>query len=48
MLQKLIKQRKDSLEIYEKQNRTDLANIEKEEIEVIQKYLVDSLHLETQ
>ncbi|MEL6986670.1 MAG: GatB/YqeY domain-containing protein [Bacteroidota bacterium] len=39
MLQKLIKQRKDSLEIYEKQNRADLAQTEKEEIEVITKYL---------
>lgn len=39
LLQKLVKQRKDSLEIYEKQNRTDLAQKEKEEIEVIEKYL---------
>lgn len=39
MLQKLIKQRKDSLEIYEKQNRADLAQTEKEEIEIITKYL---------
>jgi uncharacterized protein YqeY len=39
LLQKLIKQRKDSLEIYEKQNRADLAATEKEEIEVISKYL---------
>ncbi|MCP3928419.1 MAG: GatB/YqeY domain-containing protein [Bacteroidetes bacterium] len=43
MLQKLIKQRKDSLEIYEKQNRADLAKIEKEEIEIIQKYLPEQL-----
>lgn len=39
LLQKLVKQRKDSLEIYEKQNRNDLAQKEKEEIEVIEKYL---------
>ncbi len=39
MLQKLVKQRKDSLEIFEKQNRPDLAQKEKEEIEVIEKFL---------
>lgn len=39
LLQKLIKQRKDSLEIYEKQNREDLAAKEREEIEVIEKFL---------
>ena len=39
MLQKLVKQRKDSLEIFEKQNRDDLAQKEREEIEVIGKYL---------
>lgn len=39
LIQKLVKQRKDSLEIYEKQNRTDLAQKEKEEIEVIEKFL---------
>jgi uncharacterized protein len=39
LLQKLIKQRKDSLEIYEKQNRPDLAQKEKEEIAVIEKFL---------
>ena len=39
MLQKLVKQRKDSLEIYEKQNREDLAQTEREEIEVIERYL---------
>jgi uncharacterized protein YqeY len=39
LLQKLVKQRKDSLEIFEKQNRDDLAIIEKEEIEVIEKFL---------
>ena len=39
MLQKMMKQRRDSLEIYEQQNRTDLAQKEKEEIEVIEKFL---------
>jgi len=39
LLQKLVKQRKDSLEIYEQQNRADLAVKEKEEIEVIEKFL---------
>jgi uncharacterized protein len=39
LLQKLVKQRKESLEIYEKQNRADLAEKEKEEIEVIEKFL---------
>lgn len=39
LLQKLVKQRKDSLEIYEKQGREDLASKEKEEIEVIEKFL---------
>lgn len=39
LLQKLVKQRKESLEIYEKQNRNDLAQKEKEEIEVIEKFL---------
>lgn len=39
LLQKLVKQRKDSLEIFEKQNREDLASKEREEIEVIEKFL---------
>ncbi len=39
LVQKLVKQRKDSLEIYEKQNRLDLAQKEKEEIAVIEKYM---------
>lgn len=39
LLQKLVKQRKDSLEIFQQQNRTDLAQKEKEEIEVIEKFL---------
>lgn len=39
LLQKLVKQRKDSLEIYEKQNREDLAATERDEIAIIEKYL---------
>jgi uncharacterized protein len=39
MLQKLVKQRKESLEIYKQQNRSDLAKTEEEEIAVIEKYL---------
>ena len=39
MLQKLVKQRKDSLEIFRQQNREDLAKKEEEEIEVIEKFL---------
>lgn len=39
LLQKLIKQRKDALQIYEKENREDLAGKEREEITVISKYL---------
>lgn len=39
MLQKLIKQRKESLDIFEKQSRNDLAEKEREEIDVIGKFL---------
>jgi hypothetical protein len=43
LLQKLIKQRKDSVEIYLKQNRQELAQTEQEEIDVIEKYLPEQL-----
>ena len=43
LLQKLVKQRKDSLEIYQQQNRTDLAQKEHEEIEIIEKFLPKQL-----
>jgi len=46
LLQRLIKQRKDSLEIFEKQNREDLAVKEREEIEVIEKYLPEQMSTE--
>lgn len=39
LLQKLAKQRKDSLEIFRQQNREDLAKKEEEELAVIEKYL---------
>lgn len=43
IIQKLLKQRKESLEIYEKQNRADLAQTEREEIEVISRYLPEQM-----
>jgi Uncharacterized conserved protein len=46
LLQKLVKQRKDSLEIYQQQNRSDLAQKEQEEIEVIEKFLPNQLSAE--
>src|SRR6185295_9987582 len=46
ILQKLVKQRKDSLEIFQQQNRTDLAQKEQEEIEVIEKFLPKQLSAE--
>ena len=39
LLQRIVKQRKDSLEIYTKQGREDLAKTEAEEIAVIEKFL---------
>jgi uncharacterized protein YqeY len=39
MLQKLVKTRQESLEIYEKNGRAELAQKEREEIAVIRKYL---------
>lgn len=43
LLQKLVKQRRDSLEIFEQQNRADLAAKEKEELDVIEKFLPKQL-----
>jgi uncharacterized protein YqeY len=43
LLQKLVKQRKDSLEIYTQQNRSDLAQKEQEEINIIEKFLPKQL-----
>ncbi|MGZ8553690.1 MAG: GatB/YqeY domain-containing protein [Chitinophagaceae bacterium] len=39
LLQKLVKSRKDSLEIYQQQNRPELAKKEEEEIAIIEKFL---------
>lgn len=39
LLQKLAKQRKDSLQIFEQQNRNDLALKEKEELDIITSFL---------
>ena len=46
LLQKLVKQRKDSLEIFQQQNRSDLAQKEQEEIDVIEKFLPKQLSTE--
>lgn len=46
LLQKLLKQRKDSIDIFEQQNRPDLAIKEKEEVEVIEQYLPKQLTAE--
>jgi uncharacterized protein len=43
LLQKLVKQRKDSLAIYQEQKRPDLAKKEEEEIAVIEKFLPKQL-----
>ena len=39
LLQKMVKQRKDSLEIFTQQGREDLAKKEREEVTVIEKFL---------
>ena len=49
LLQKLVKQRKDSLDIFEKQGREDLAVKERDEIAVISQFLpkqMDAAELE--
>ncbi len=42
-LQKMMKQRKDSLDIFEKQGREDLASKEREEMAVIEQFLPKQL-----
>jgi hypothetical protein len=42
-LQKMMKQRRDSVEIFEQQGRADLATKEKEEMDVIQRFLPKQL-----
>ena len=43
MLQRMVKQRRDSLDIYKTQNRADLAQKEQEELDVIEKFLPKQL-----
>ena len=43
LLQKLVKQRRDSADIFSKQNRNDLAGPELEEVEVISKFLPEAM-----
>ena len=45
-LQKMMKQRRDSLEIFEKQGREDLAVKEKEEMAVIERFLPKQMGLD--
>ena len=46
VLTKMVKQRRDSVEQFEKGNREDLASIERAEIDVIEKYLPEQLGAE--
>jgi uncharacterized protein YqeY len=43
LLQKLVKQRKDSLAIYQEQHRADLAKKEEDEIAIIERFLPKQL-----
>ncbi len=43
MLQRMVKQRRDSLEIFNQQNRADLAQKEEEELAVIESFLPKQL-----
>ena len=43
LLQKMMKQRRDSLEIYQQQARADLAQKEQEEMTIIEKFLPQQL-----
>ncbi len=46
VLQRLVKQRKESADIYSTQNRPDLQQIELEELEVIEAYLPKQMDLD--
>ena len=46
MLQKMMKQRKDSLDIYRQQGREDLAKKEEEEIGIVSKFLPQQMSQE--
>lgn len=43
VIEKMLKQRKDSIAAYESANRTDLADVEKAEVAVLQTYLPQQL-----
>jgi len=43
MVQKMVKQRQESYDVYVKQGRDDLATPEKEEMEILAKYLPEQL-----
>lgn len=43
LLQKLVKQRKESFEIYNKQGRADLADVEKVEMDCISEFLPEAM-----
>lgn len=47
VLQKLVKQRKESADIYQAQNRPDLYQIEYEELQVIEAYLPKQMDRDT-
>ena len=47
LLQRLIKQRKESAQIYKEQDRMDLFNQEQSEADIIQEYLPDQMDEET-
>jgi len=46
LLQRLVKQRKESMEIYKNQNRPDLAKEEDEELKVISAYLPQQMSVD--
>lgn len=47
ILQKQIKQRKESLSIYKENNRKDLADIEEQELDILEAYLPKQIDEET-
>ena len=46
LIQKMVKQRQDSLDIFVKQGREDLAVTERDELEVLKKYLPEQLSVD--
>lgn len=46
IINSLVKKRKESIEIFEKANRLDLAEKEKQELEILQKFLPEQLNEE--